>query len=480
MPIIRIKNLEQELSLNNSIIFPIDKITYFNNNAKYLSITDLKNWVVSGLTKFDGTSGTDGLDGITGSNGTSGSSGISTTGLTEAVTILNNSGNPMILYFVNGLYISGYTALVTTTTTRPPTTTTRPPTTTTTRPPTTTTTTRPPTTTTTTTILPTVTTATVTSISYTTAISNANVVTSAGSSLVTARGVCWGASLNPTIANSRTINGGGTGSFNSNLTGLTSNTPYHYRAYATNSSGTAYGADKTFTTLAITTSTTTIPPPTLPITFAFAGNNLSNKFVSTGGFSSGPTPNMGLTFDSGTATFGSGFGSWKLYFDGVLVATDSSNQFSMQISSDVITGPFVSHVLYVRLYDTLNRYAESNHVSMTSAGQTVPSLPVATCTGSYIINITGVDNSGSGLDVISVGVSGNDGIGETGTYQQASFNYIYFAGTHYGTESTSQTLIPGSGAYHSDTLVVGNSYFFDFFIYDNANNRRRYYFDQIV
>ena len=272
MPIIRIKNLEQELSLNNSIIFPIDKITYFNNNAKYLSITDLKNWVVSGLTKFDGTSGTDGLDGITGSNGTSGSSGISTTGLTEAVTILNNSGNPMILYFVNGLYISGYTALVTTTTTRlTTTTTTRPPTTTTTRPPTTTTTTRPPTTTTTTTILPTVTTATVTSISYTTAISNANVVTSAGSSPVTARGVCWGASLNPTIANSRTINGGGTGSFNSNLTGLTSNTPYHYRAYATNSSGTAYGADKTFTTLAIpptttTTTTTTIPPTTTTTT----------------------------------------------------------------------------------------------------------------------------------------------------------------------------------------------------------------------
>ena len=162
MSIIRIKNLEQELSLNNSIIFPIDKITYFNNNAKYLSITDLKNWVVSGLTKFDGTSGTDGLDGITGSNGTSGSSGISTTGLTEAVTILNNSGNPMILYFVNGLYISGYTALVTTTTTRlTTTTTTRPPTTTTTRTPTTTTTTTPaPTTTTTTTPAPTTTTTT--------------------------------------------------------------------------------------------------------------------------------------------------------------------------------------------------------------------------------------------------------------------------------------------------------------------------------
>ncbi len=65
---------------------------------------------------------------------------------------------------------------------------------------------------------------------------------------VAARGVCWATTANPTIADSRTSDGGGTGPFVSSLTGLTPSTLYHYRAYATNTAGTAYGGDLTFTT----------------------------------------------------------------------------------------------------------------------------------------------------------------------------------------------------------------------------------------
>jgi hypothetical protein len=57
---------------------------------------------------------------------------------------------------------------------------------------------------------------------------------------------------NPTIADSKTTNGEGTGSFISNLTGLTVNTLYYLRAYATNSLGTSYGVQVSFTTLAYT------------------------------------------------------------------------------------------------------------------------------------------------------------------------------------------------------------------------------------
>ena len=64
---------------------------------------------------------------------------------------------------------------------------------------------------------------------------------------VTARGVCWSTTANPTIANSHTTDGSGTGVFTSNITGLTANALYHVRAYATNSTGTAYGEDLTFT-----------------------------------------------------------------------------------------------------------------------------------------------------------------------------------------------------------------------------------------
>jgi len=95
--------------------------------------------------------------------------------------------------------------------------------------------------------VPTVTTNSTTNISQTSATSGGN-VTSLGSSSVTARGVCWSTSSNPTISNSHTTNGGGTGSYTSNITGLTANTPYYVRAYATNSAGTAYGSQVSFTT----------------------------------------------------------------------------------------------------------------------------------------------------------------------------------------------------------------------------------------
>lgn len=98
--------------------------------------------------------------------------------------------------------------------------------------------------------LPVVTTQAVTAISATTATGNGN-VTAPGSPNPTQHGVVWSNTLNPTIADNKTTNGpvGGTGAFTSAMTGLTPNTLYHVRAYATNPSGTVYGADVSFTTL---------------------------------------------------------------------------------------------------------------------------------------------------------------------------------------------------------------------------------------
>ena len=74
------------------------------------------------------------------------------------------------------------------------------------------------------------------------------VVTSDGGSAVTARGVCWSVTRDPTIANLKTNDGTGIGSFTSSLTGLTANTIYYLRAYATNSEGTGYGKQISFST----------------------------------------------------------------------------------------------------------------------------------------------------------------------------------------------------------------------------------------
>ena len=73
-------------------------------------------------------------------------------------------------------------------------------------------------------------------------------ITGDGGAAVIARGVCWGTNQTPTIADNKTANGTGTGSFTSIITGLTANTTYYERAFATNSAGTAYGSVVSFTT----------------------------------------------------------------------------------------------------------------------------------------------------------------------------------------------------------------------------------------
>jgi hypothetical protein len=92
-----------------------------------------------------------------------------------------------------------------------------------------------------------VTTNPVTEITATSAISGGNISDDGGFS-ITARGVCWGTSQNPTINDNHTTNGTGIGQFTSNITELSYNTVYYVRAYATNSKGTSYGEEKTFTT----------------------------------------------------------------------------------------------------------------------------------------------------------------------------------------------------------------------------------------
>jgi LPXTG-motif cell wall-anchored protein len=76
-------------------------------------------------------------------------------------------------------------------------------------------------------------------------------VTASGGATVTARGFVYGLSADPAIGGAgvtQAASGGGTGTFTAAISGLSASTTYHVRAYATNSAGTAYGSDVTFTT----------------------------------------------------------------------------------------------------------------------------------------------------------------------------------------------------------------------------------------
>ena len=129
-------------------------------------------------------------------------------------------------------------------------------------------------------IFPTVTTSEVTNIGNTTA--KCGGVVTEGDFIVTARGVCWSTTDNPTVADSHTVDGGGAGSFTSNITGLTENTTYYVRAYGTSSAGTAYGETKTF--------------ETFKTFFSLTVNGVSFEMV----YVEGGTFDMGATMEQGS------------------------------------------------------------------------------------------------------------------------------------------------------------------------------------
>jgi uncharacterized protein (TIGR02145 family) len=161
--------------------------------------------------------------------------------------------------------------------------------------------------------LPVLTTSSISSISYTTAISGGE-ITSDGGTQITARGVCWATTQNPTIEKSKTNNGTGKGIYTSNISGLTSNTTYYVRAYATNSEGTAYGNQQSFTTIAYNLpSVSTTAVSSISHNSAVSGGNVANDggsaVIERGvcwGISHNPTitENHGMTKNgSGTGTF---------------------------------------------------------------------------------------------------------------------------------------------------------------------------------
>lgn len=126
--------------------------------------------------------------------------------------------------------------------------------------------------------IPTVITNAVTSITDSSAKSGGNIIEDGGNSILT-RGICWSTLPNPSVSNSKTIDGSGTGKFNSVMTGLTDNTTYYVRAYATNVKGSGYGATLTFKTAfgsKYLPALTTTPVSSITDSSANSGGNITS------------------------------------------------------------------------------------------------------------------------------------------------------------------------------------------------------------
>ncbi len=163
--------------------------------------------------------------------------------------------------------------------------------------------------------LPSLTTTAASSITNTTA-SSGGTISSDGGAPITDRGIVWSSISNPTILTNQglTSDGTGLGSFTSTINQLTPGTLYYVRAYATNSSGTAYGNQITFSSLPIIPNITTV-------TFSQISGNSGNSggtIVSNGGatitakgvcWSTSPNPTIALTTKTNDGSDSSNFSS---------------------------------------------------------------------------------------------------------------------------------------------------------------------------
>lgn len=172
-----------------------------------------------------------------------------------------------------------------------------------------------------------------------------------GGAAITARGVAYGTSANPTISGSHTTLGTGVGLFSSNVTGLSSNTIYHMRAYATNSNGTSYGADKTFTT--------TSAIQTVPELITTAPTAISDSTAMSGGT---------ITFD----------GNYEIVAKGVCWSTSPNPSSSGLHTTDgtgtsaftsIITGLSPNTTYYLRAYAQNRRDYGGGYSYATGYGQ---------------------------------------------------------------------------------------------------------------
>jgi len=181
--------------------------------------------------------------------------------------------------------------------------------------------------------IPVLTTDALSNITQTTATCGGN-ITSDGSATVTARGVCWSSNQSPTIADSKTTDGTGTGIFTSNISGLSANTTYYVRAYATNSNGTGYGSSVSFTTLSTTSQ--------VPVLTTNAVTDITQSTATCGG---------NITSDGGATVTARGV-CWSINQSPTIADSKTTEGTGAGTFTSNITGLSSNTTYYVRAYAT--------------------------------------------------------------------------------------------------------------------------------
>jgi uncharacterized protein (TIGR02145 family) len=181
---------------------------------------------------------------------------------------------------------------------------------------------------------PTITTNAVTSITQTSVTSGGS-ITSDGGLPVVSQGVVWSTSPNPTVSlPTKTTNSAGIGTFSSNITGLSPNTLYYVKAYATNSVGTRYGNEVSFKTLIL---------PVPPIVITTSSTDISYMTITSGG---------NVTFNGGSDVIARGVIWSKTEVPTITLTTKTVNGIGNGSFFSYLFGLTPNTTYYLRAYAT--------------------------------------------------------------------------------------------------------------------------------
>ncbi|MBN1187930.1 MAG: T9SS type A sorting domain-containing protein [Bacteroidales bacterium] len=270
-------------------------------------------------------------------------------------------------------------------------------------------------------------------------------VTSAGDRSVEERGVCWSTTTTPIIADSITLDGSGTGTFTSLLSGLPAGTEIYVRAYARSRAGTGYGNEITFTTL----------PPTIPVVTTTSATDIKGELATSGG---------NIT-DGGGAPITQKGVCWNTSGNPTIADSKSDDGTGTGIYETMITNLTPNTFYYYRAYATNIAGTGYGDVdTFTTGSVALPSVTTSDVSDIYFYEATGngnVTSDGGGLTYQGIcwNTTGNPtiaddtiicGIGSgayNGTMTGLNENTLYYVrafatnslGTVYGNEVTFAT-----------------------------------------
>ena len=295
---------------------------------------------------------------------------------------------------------------------------------------------------------PTVITSQVTNIAQNSALGGGN-VTSDGGATVTNRGICWSTDHNPTVSDNHASGGAGTGVFTVNMTGLTANTTYYVRAYATNNAGTAYGEEVSFTTTqnlsapTVTTSTVT----NITETSATGGGNVTSDggaTVTERGicWSTGHNP----TTEDAHGSNGTGTGNFTVemsnlnpnttYYVRAYAMNSVGTSYGEEISFSTTSYLFAPTVTTLPVIDIEQTTATGRGNVIDDGGATVTERGVCWSASHNPTTANSHASSGTGMGEYSVNITG---LTANTTYYVRAYA-INSQGTSYGEEVSFNTL----------------------------------------